>query len=219
MTTEAPLPAPTARTTFHRRPQRGAHDRASVDAVLDAGVVGQIGYLMEGEPRVLPTLYWRTGDHLYWHGSRESRALLAMAGREVCFSVTLLDGLVMARSAFHHSANYRSVIAFGPAETVTGEAAKLAASRALLDRLYPGRWDQVRAPSRAELAATLFLRLPLTEASAKARTGPPIDAPRDLSQPGWAGVIPVSLGTGTPEPAADLRPGGAPLAVPQWLGG
>ncbi len=215
MSTEALTP--TARTTLNRRPQRGAYDRATLEAILDAGMIGQIGYLMDGEPRILPTLYWRTGEHIYWHGARESRALVAMAGHEVCFSVTLLDGLVMARSAFHHSANYRSVMAFGRAEAVLGEAAKLAASRALLDRLHPGRWDEVRAPSRAELAATLFLRLPLTEASAKARTGPPIDPPRDLSQPGWAGVLPVALRAGRPEPAEDLRPGGAPLVTPEWL--
>ena len=218
MSTEAPTSAPTARTEFHRRPQRGAHDRGSVDAILDAGVVGQIGYLMDGEPRVLPTLYWRTGDHIYWHGARESRALLAMIGRQVCFTVTLLDGLVMARSAFHHSANYRSAMAFGEAEAVQGEAAKLAATQALMDRLYPGRWKDIRPPSRPELAATLVLRLPLSEASAKVRTGPPIDAPRDLSQPGWAGVIPVSLQAGAAEPAPDLRPGGAALARPPWLG-
>ena len=217
MTTEALPGAPTARTEFHRRPQRGAHDRVALDAILDAGVIGQIGYLMDGGPRVLPTLYWRTGDHLYWHGSRESRALLAMIGHQVCFTVTLLDGLVMARSAFHHSANYRSVMAFGEAEVVDEEVAKLAATRALMDRLYPGRWKEIRPPSRPELAATLVLRLPLTEASAKARAGPPLDAPRDLAQPAWAGVIPVSLRAGEAEPAPDLRPGAAALGAPAWL--
>jgi len=217
MSTDAPILEPTPRTTLKRRPQRGAYGRAAIDAVLDAGTICQIGYLSDGEPRVLPTLYWRTGEAVYWHGARESGALLAMIGREVCFTVTLLDGLVLARSAFHHSANYRSVMAFGQAQALEDEAAKLAALRAMLDRLYPGRWPQVRAPSRAELAATHVLRLAITEASAKVRDAPPLDAKGDLDQPGWAGVIPLSLRAGDPVAAADLRPGGAPLDIPDWL--
>ena len=212
-----PPALPTSRTRLNRRPQRGAHDHASVAAILDAGVICQIGYLIDGEPRVLPTVYWRTGEAVYWHGSRESGALKAMAGAQVCFTLTLLDGLVLAKSAFHHSANYRSVMAFGRAEVVTREADKDAALHAMLERLYPGRWQAIRAPSRAELAATTVLRLPLSEASAKARTGPPIDAEADLRQPGWAGVIPVRLQAGPPQRAEHHPEGGEPAVVPTWL--
>ena len=209
--------APTARTALHRLPERGAHGAQDLNAILDAGVICQIGYALEGEPRVLPTVYWRAGNAVYWHGSRESRALLAMIGQEVCFTVTLLDGLVLARSAFHHSANYRSVMAFGRAQCVEDAADKLAAFRAMLDRLYPGRWASIRAPSRAEMAATHVLRLELSEASAKARAMPPVDSKADLAQPGWAGVIPLSIMAGDPVPAPDLRGGGAPFEQPPWL--
>ena len=216
MSTQPPA-LPTSRTRFNRRPQRGAHDRASVAAILDAGVICQIGYLMGGESRVLPTVYWRSGEAVYWHGARESGALRAMAGAQVCFTLTLLDGLVLAKSAFHHSANYRSVMAFGRAEVVGKEIDKAEALHAMLERLYPGRWDEIRAPSRAELAATTVLRLELDEASAKARTGPPIDAKADLRQPGWAGVIPVTLHAGEPERAEHHPAEGQPLVVPPWL--
>ena len=219
MSSEAILLDPTERTTFHRRPQRGSYDRAVIDAVLDAGVICQVGYVLDGTPRVLPTLYWRTGDAVYWHGSREGFGLKAMAGAEVCFSVTILDGLVMARSAFHHSANYRSVMAYGRPEAIEDDVAKMAALREMFDKIYPGRWGEIRKPSRAELAATLVLRLELTEATAKARAGGPIDAKGDLTQPGWAGVIPVALVAGAPIQAEDLKPGGAALDVPGWLGG
>ena len=216
MSTQAPA-LPTPRTTLNRTPDRGAHDRAGVAAILDAGVICQIGYLMDGEPRVLPTVCWRTGQAVYWHGARESGALKAMAGAQVCFTLTLLDGLVLAKSAFHHSANYRSVIAFGRAEVVAKETDKAAALHAMLERLYPGRWQGIRAPSRAELAATTVLRLALDEASAKARTGPPIDAKADLRQAGWAGVIPVSLRAGSPERAEHHLADGEPLSLPPWL--
>ena len=211
--------APTARTALLRRPERGAHGAQDIKAVLDAGVICQIGYALDGQPRVLPTIYWRSEDAVYWHGSRESRALQAMIGQEVCFTVTLLDGLVLARSAFHHSANYRAVMAFGRPQCVDEGADKLAAFQAMLDRLYPGRWASIRAPSRAEMAATHLLRLELSEASAKARALPPIDSKGDLAQPGWAGVIPLSMQAGEPASAPDLRGGGAPFELPQWLAG
>ena len=216
MSIQSPAP-PTPRTVLKRTPDRGAHDRASVTAILDAGVICQIGYLMDGEPRVLPTVYWRAGEAVYWHGARESGALKAMAGAQVCFTLTLLDGLVLAKSAFHHSANYRSVMAFGRAEMVAKETDKAGALRAMLERLYPRRWKGVRAPSRAELAATTVLRLGLDEASAKARTGPPIDAKADLRQPGWAGVIPVSMQAGDPQRAEHHLADGEPLSLPPWL--
>ena len=216
MSTQAPA-LPTPRTTLNRTPDRGAHDRASVTAILDAGVICQIGYLMDGEPRVLPTVYWRAGEAVYWHGARESGALKAMAGAQVCFTLTLVDGLVLAQSAFHHSANYRSVMAFGRAEVVGKETDKAVAVHTMLERLYPGRWGEIRAPSRAELAATTVLRLELSEASAKARGGPPIDARADLRQPGWAGVIPVTLHAGAPERAEHHPAEGEPPVVPPWL--
>ena len=218
MSTEATTLEPTERTTLRRRPQRGSYERAVLNDILDAGVICQIGYVMDGEPRVLPTVFWRTGEAVYWHGARESRALLAMAGHEVCFTVTLLDALVLARSAFHHSANYRAVMAFGRADSIEDEVEKLAAYREMFDRIYPGRWSDIRKPSRAELAATLVLRLELTEASAKVRTGPPIDSKGDLRQPAWAGVVPVGMRFGSAVPADDLRPGGAALELPGWLG-
>lgn len=213
-----PPALPTSRTRLNRRPQRGAHDHARVAAILDAGVICQIGYLMDGEPRVLPTVYWPTGEAVYWHGSRESGALKAMAGAQVCFTLTLLDGLVLAKSAFHHSANYRSVMVFGRAEIIEDVVSQMAAYREMFDRLYPGRWPHIRGPSRAELAATMVLKLELTEVSAKARTHGPVDAKGDLRQPAWAGVIPLSLQPGEPRPAEDLRPGGEPVTVPDWLG-
>lgn len=219
MSTQAPTLEPTERTTLHRVPQRGTYERAQIDAILDAAAICQIGYVMDGEPRVLPTVFWRTGEAVYWHGSRQSGALRAMAGREVCFTVTLLDGLVLARSAFHHSANYRSVIAFGGPEALPEGPEKTAAFKGMIDRLYPGRWDQIRAPSRAEMGATHVLRLKLTEASAKTRAMGPVDSQGDLAQPGWAGVIPLSLRPGQPIEASDLRPGGAPLDIPAWLDG
>ncbi len=217
MTTEAPTLAPTERTTLHRRPNRGGHGLAEIDAILDAGVICQIGYQMDGDPRVLPTLYWRMGEAVYWHGARESRALLAMVGHQICFSVTLLDGLVLARSAFHHSANYRSVIAFGGPEALPEGPEKTAAFKGMIDRLYPGRWDQIRAPSRAEMHATHVLRLKLTEASAKTRAMGPVDSQGDLAQPGWAGVIPLSLTPGEPAVADDLKAGAAAFDMPPWL--
>ena len=217
MSTSAPTLDPTSRTTLRRLPDRGSHGLDHINAILDQGVICQVGYQMDGQPRVLPSVYWRTEDAVYWHGARESRALQAMIGAEVCFTVTLLDGLVLARSAFHHSANYRSVMAFGKAEALDEGPAKLAAFKAMLDRLYPGRWPTIRAPSRAEMAATHVLRLKLTEASAKARAMGPVDSKGDLAQPGWAGVIPLTLTPGEPFEAADLRPGGEAFEMPGWL--
>jgi nitroimidazol reductase NimA-like FMN-containing flavoprotein (pyridoxamine 5'-phosphate oxidase superfamily) len=217
MSSDATTLEPTTRTTLTRLPERGSHQRAKIHEILDAGAVCQIGYQMDGSPRVLPTVYWRTGEAVYWHGSRESRALLAMTGQEVCFTVTLLDGLVLARSAFHHSANYRAVMAFGRAESIEDEVEKLAAYREMFDRLYPGRWADIRRPSRAELWSTMVMRLELTEASAKVRAMGPVDSKPDLRQPAWAGVIPMTLTAGAPVEADDLRPGGVGLQIPDWL--
>jgi len=203
---------PTARTRVRRLPERGKYDRDTVYAILDAGLVCHVGYNIEGRPFVTPTAYWRDGDRLYWHGSAASRMLRAQAhGIPVCLTVTLLDGLVLARSAFHHSMNYRSVMAIGDAEMVEDPDEKLAALRAFVERVVPGRWAGLRPITAQEVKATSVLRLRLEEVSAKVRTGPPKDDDADYGLPVWAGVVPVSITLGTPEPdpklaAPDARP-------------
>jgi nitroimidazol reductase NimA-like FMN-containing flavoprotein (pyridoxamine 5'-phosphate oxidase superfamily) len=202
---------PTPRTTLRRKPQRGRYDKATVHAILDAGLICHIGYEMDGHPLVIPTLYWREGGRVYWHGSAAGRALkLHVGGAEVCFTVALLDGLILARSAFRHSVNYRSVMAFGTARPVLGEAEKLAAMKGLIERLYPGRWNDIRPPSPAELAAVSVLYLDLDEVSAKVRADPPMDAEEDLSLPVWAGVVPLSILAGDAQPCVRLAKGIAP---------
>lgn len=184
----------TERTRVRRLPQRAAYDRETLTAILDANLVCHLGFVADGQPFVVPTLYARAGDELLLHGSSRNRSLGALAaGADVCLAVTAIDGLVLARSAFHHSVNYRSVTVFGRARPVTGDEEKLAALRAFTERLYPGRWDEVRTPNAAELKATLVLALPLAEAVAKVRTGGPIDDEEDLAWPVWAGVVPLEL--------------------------
>jgi uncharacterized protein len=161
----------------------------------------------DGSPAVLPTAYGRVGDTLYLHGSSANRTILAADGQPVCVTVTHLDGLVCARAAFSHSVNYRSAMVFGVATLVTDDAERLAALRAVTEQLIPGRWDTLRAPTRKELAATAVLSVPLTEASVKIRTGPPADEPADLAAGVWAGVVPIALAFGEPEPDAVVRPG------------
>ena len=188
----------TGRTTIRRLPQRGSYDRAVVYEILDDGLVCHLGFITDGLPYVIPTAYGRAADTLYIHGSPASRMLkvLREEGTEVCLTVTLLDGLVLARSAFHHSMNYRSVVVFGRATAVEDHAEKLAALRAFSEHVIPGRWAEVRQPSRNELNATLVLALPLEEASAKVRTGPPVDDEADYDLPVWAGEIPLRLVSG-----------------------
>lgn len=193
------------RVTLERRRERGSYDKDGVHAILDSSALCQIGYVAGGQPLVLATIYWRLGERLYWHGSRQSRALQAMAGAQVCFTVSRLDGLVLARSAFRHSANYRAVMAFGVAREVAGQTQKLAALKAMIERLYPGRWAQIRGPTPAELAATTVLFLELDEVSAKIRADPPLDPDADLAIPVWAGVAPVTLTPGKLEPCAKLQ--------------
>ena len=191
--------APTERTRVRRRPQRAAYDRETVHAILDAGLVCHVGFVEHGRPVVIPTAYVRLGDALVVHGHSRNRTLLAAgAGTELCVAVTLLDGLVLARSAFHHSVNYRSVVIFGRATPITGPDRKLVALRALTERIQPGRWAVVRPPTQQELAATAVLELPLDEVSAKVRTGGPIDDADDYALPVWAGVIPLALTAGAP---------------------
>ncbi|MET0803529.1 MAG: pyridoxamine 5'-phosphate oxidase family protein [Acidimicrobiales bacterium] len=189
------------RSTIKRHPERGSHETAVVHAVLDAAPMGHLGFVVDGQPFVIPMLYGRIDGAIYLHGSVASRLLRTMAdGVDVCLTATLVDGLVLARSAFHHSLNYRSAMVFGRAVTVEGEE-KVAALKAISEHLRPGRWDEVRAPSDIELRQTAVLRLEVEEMSAKARSGGPIDELEDLDLPVWAGVVPCALAWGSPEPA------------------
>jgi len=174
-----------------RAHQRGHYDRETVNAVLDSGYLANIGYIYNGEPIVMPTLYWREGDFVYWHGSTASRAMKAMVGQKVCLTVSHLDGLVLAKSAFHHSANYRSVMLFGVGERINDEAAKTLSLKMYMERHFPGRWDTLRPVRSQELKATLLLRMPIDEFSSKVRTGPPGEAPEDQELPIWTGVLPL----------------------------
>jgi nitroimidazol reductase NimA-like FMN-containing flavoprotein (pyridoxamine 5'-phosphate oxidase superfamily) len=202
---------PTGRTRLRRLPQRGTYERESVYGILDEGLVCHVGFVADGEPFVIPTGYARVGDRLYVHGSAASRMLRTLAGGvRVCVTVTLLDGLVLARSAFHHSMNYRSVVVFGTASVVEDEAEKSEALRAFTEHIIRGRWTDVRPPDEGELKKTLVLKLPLAEASAKIRTGPPIDDEEDYQLPVWAGVIPLGLNAGEPVPDPRLAPGSVP---------
>ena len=211
--------APSPRTEPTRAPHRVSYDRATVHAVLDEAVVCHVGFVADGRPVVLPQLHARVGETLYLHGSTGARALLAArsGGLDVCVTVTLVDGLVLARSAFHHSVNYRSVVVHGTAQVVTDPAEKTAALDALVDAVVPGRSGGTRGPDRKELAATTVLRLPLEEVSVKVRTGPPNDDPEDREGPHWAGVLPLAVVPGPPVPAPDLAEGiGTPAHVTTW---
>jgi uncharacterized protein len=184
----------TPRTTLKRLPQRGSHDREVINQILDEGFICHVGFLLDGQPFVIPTGYARVGDSLVIHGSQASRMLRSLGqGIDVCITVTLIDGLVLARSAFHHSMNYRSVVIFGRATVVNDSEVKIAALRALSEHMIPGRWDDVRKPDERELQQTTVLLMPLTEASAKVRTGPPLDDEEDYELDVWAGVIPLRL--------------------------
>lgn len=184
----------TARTILRRLPQRGVFDRNSINQILDEGFICHVGFAVEGQPFVIPTGYARVGDRLFIHGSQASRMLRTLGqGIDVCVTVTLIDGLVLARSAFHHSMNYRSVVVFGRATVVDEREEKLAALVALSEHMIPGRWDDVREPNERELQLTTVLSLPLDEASAKVRTGPPLDDEEDYGSSVWAGVIPLRL--------------------------
>jgi nitroimidazol reductase NimA-like FMN-containing flavoprotein (pyridoxamine 5'-phosphate oxidase superfamily) len=184
----------TPRTTLKRLPQRGRYDRELINQILDEGFVCHVGFAVDGQQFVIPTGYARVGDSLVIHGSQASRMLRTLGqGIDVCVTVTLIDGLVLARSAFHHSMNYRSVVVFGRATVVENPAAKVEALRALSEHMIPGRWDDVREPDERELQQTTVLSLPLVEASAKVRTGPPLDDEEDYGLSVWAGIIPLRL--------------------------
>jgi nitroimidazol reductase NimA-like FMN-containing flavoprotein (pyridoxamine 5'-phosphate oxidase superfamily) len=202
---------PTDRTVPTRSADRASYDRELVHAILDEGCVCHLGFVREGRPVVLPTLYGRVGERLYVHGSTGSRPLRMTGqtdpGLPVCLTVTHVDALVLARSAFHHSINYRSVVVHGIAHDVTDPEEKRAALDALVDHVVPGRAADSRPANKKELAATAVIRLDLDEVSAKLRTGGVNDEPEDLALPHWAGVVPLRKGYGTPLPEADLRPG------------
>jgi len=190
---------PTSRTRVVREPHRGAYDRAEAYKILDEGFICHVGFVVDGQPYVIPTGYGRSGDNLYIHGSAASRMLRNLdRGIPVCMTVTLLDGLVLARSIFNHSMNYRSVVVLGIAEAVTDPKEKMEALHTLSEHIIPGRWAESRQPNEKELKATLALKLPMEEFSAKVRQGPPLEDEEDLSFPTWAGVIPLQMVAGEP---------------------
>ncbi len=206
---------PTERSRVKRMPKRGSYDRAAIDAVLDAAFLCHVGYVIDGKPYVTPTSYWREGDHVYWHGSSASRMLRSLeAGVDACLNVALVDGLVLARSAFHHSINYRSVTLFGKAYKVEDGAAKETVLRNFVERMYPGRWAELRPANTQELKATTVLHLKIEEGAAKARSGPPIDDDEDYGWPAWAGVVPVTHVFGPPQDDGRLAAG---VSVPACL--
>lgn len=205
----------TERTQLRRLPKRGVFDRKTIYEILDEGFVCHVGFAIGGKTFVIPTGYARVGDRLLIHGSSASRMLRAMSDRiEVCATVTLIDGLVLARSAFHHSVNYRSVVIFGAASLVGGEEEKVEALRAFTEHIVPRRWQEVRPPNKKELAATAVLSLPIQEASAKVRTGDPVDEEEDYALDVWAGVIPLKLRADTPRNDARLKNG---INLPLYL--
>ncbi|HTW86849.1 MAG TPA: pyridoxamine 5'-phosphate oxidase family protein [Candidatus Binataceae bacterium] len=202
--------APSPRVTVKRIPARGHYDRPTIDAILDEGLICHVGFSLDSQPFVIPTIYGRDGDRVFFHGSAASRMLRAIRGGiPVCLTVTLLDGLVLARSAFHHSMNYRSVVILGTAVEVVDREAKIAALKTISDRVIPGRWEEVREPNQSEVTATSVLTLPISEASAKLRTGGPIDDEEDYALPVWAGQLPFEL---------EVQPPIADTRLPQSIG-
>jgi len=196
-----------------RLPERGVYDRAEIDAIVDEALICHLAYVLDGEPRVIPTIHARAGDTLYLHGSNASRTLRSTrGGAPVAIEITLLDGLVLARSAFHHSMNYRSVVVYGRAREVTDPDEKWAAQRALVDAVVHGRAEEARMPNRRELDQTTILAVEMTESSAKVRTGPPKDDAEDQDLPVWAGVLPLRTMPGEPEPDPAL-PGDVALPL------
>jgi nitroimidazol reductase NimA-like FMN-containing flavoprotein (pyridoxamine 5'-phosphate oxidase superfamily) len=200
--------AATPRTQLRRLPKRGVFDKAQVHAILDEGFICHVGFIADGQPFVIPTGYARSGDTIYIHGSAASRMLRNLdAGVDLCVTVTLVDGLVLARSGFHHSMNYRSVVVLGNARLVTETREKLDALRLFTNHIVPGRWEEVRPPTDQELKGTSVLALALDEVSAKVRSGPPIDDEEDYALPIWAGVVPVRTHLGDPVPDDRVPPG------------
>src|SRR5208282_2962579 len=206
---------PTDRTQVKRLPKRGKYDHETVYSILDSGFVCHVGFIADGQPYVIPTNYGRAGDTLYLHGSAASRMLRTLSeGVPVCVTVTHVDGIVLARSAFHHSVNYRSAVILGTARLVEDPAEKMEALRIFTEHVMKGRWDDVRQPTEQELKATTVLALPLEEVSAKVRTGGPIDDEADYALPVWAGVLPLETVAKPPQPDARLK---ADTPIPAYL--
>ncbi len=205
----------TKRSELRRVPVRGSHDWDTIKQILDAGFLAHIGFCVEGQPFVIPTLYGREGEKLYLHGSAASRMLRELeAGIPACVTVTLVDGLVLSRSAFDHSMNYRSVVAFGVATKIVDPVEKIKSLRVISEHLIAGRWAEVRGPSESELNATSVLEFSIDEASAKVRNGPPLDNEKDYGSPVWAGVLPLEVRSRTPVPDDNLVEG---VAVPDYV--
>ncbi|HEX4463295.1 MAG TPA: pyridoxamine 5'-phosphate oxidase family protein [Solirubrobacterales bacterium] len=205
----------TQRTKLRRKPSRGSHDRAMIEAIFDEALVSHLGVVDDDFPVVIPTLHVRVGSHVYLHGSAASRALRQSEGAEVCLTATLVDGLVLARAAMHHSANFRSAMLFGQGRWIDEEDEKRAALEALVEKIVPGRWGDARVPTAKELRATSVLRIPLEEASAKVRTGPPLDDDEDMELPVWAGVLGLRTVAEAPVPDPSLAAG---IELPGYLG-
>ncbi len=200
--------APTLRVRVRRAPKRAVYDRARIDAILDEAIVCHVGFVCDDQPYVIPTLHARVGDVVYLHGSTASRMVRTLASGAPCsVTATLLDGIVLARSAFHHSANYRSVTILGRARRVESDEERMRALEAFTEQLVPGRWEHVRPPSAKEMKGTQVLALTLDEASAKVRTGPPVDDDEDMGRDVWAGVLPLALQVSEPVPDPQLAPG------------
>jgi nitroimidazol reductase NimA-like FMN-containing flavoprotein (pyridoxamine 5'-phosphate oxidase superfamily) len=205
----------TKRTELRRLPDRGGHDRETIYQILDAGFLAHVGFCVEGQPFVIPTLYGRDGEKLYLHGSAASRMLGQLAtGIPACVTVTLVDGLVLARSAFDHSMNYRSAVAFGTAQKIADPAQKMKSLRVISEHLIAGRWEDVRQPSEKELKATTVLEFSIEEASSKVRSGPPLDDEDDYRLPVWAGVLPLEIKSRVPIPDDRLIDG---VTVPDYV--
>ena len=204
----------TKRTRVIRAAKRGLYDHETVYAILDEALICHVGAVIDGKSAVIPTAHWRQDNRLYIHGSSASRLLRAATGREVCIAVTLMDGLVMARSGFHHSINYRSVIVYGIAELVDDAAEKRGALEAFMEKIAPGRWPELRPATDQEIKSTSVLAVDLKEVSAKVRSGPPIDDEPDYALPVWAGVLPTTLTLGTPVPDPRLTKG---INLPAYL--
>ncbi|MBV9494670.1 MAG: pyridoxamine 5'-phosphate oxidase family protein [Acidobacteria bacterium] len=205
----------TERTTVRRLPKRGLYDRETVHAIIDEALICHVGFVVDGNPVVIPTIHTRVDDTLYFHGSAASRMLRSLRnGIEACVTVTLLDGLVLARSAFHHSMNYRSAMVFGTAREATDADEKLRVLEALVEHVAKGRSRDARGPNEKELRQTLVLALPIEEGSAKVRTGGPVDDDEDYDLPVWAGVLPLKLVPQSPVPDEKMRPG---IAIPRYV--
>lgn len=202
----------TERTRLRRSHKRGVSDREAVNAILDATSLCHVGYTIDGKPLVTPTFHWREGNHIYWHGSSASRMLRNATNADVCLTVTHLDGFVIARSAFHHSVNFRSVMLFGRPEIVSDPDVATERLKTFVDGIFPGRWDTLRPMNEKELKATTVLSMEIDEGSAKVRTGPPVDDEEDYALPIWAGVVPVTQGVGDPIPCERLA---ADVPVPE----